>query len=189
MEMMAPSGEVLNGDAQRQDKGTHYSDLASSGQKARIDHPHRHPLWDVVEGDGQHHHGGALQPGAGSLCLLAPLVEVGDQVIQTQQEEDTGPEADDRWQKDPDARPSGLLHGGDQQAPDGCSHHNARGKAGEPPLHPVPQALLQKKRRRRPGRCREAGRAAPKLTASFIPTPSCSLSAGTSFLLLIKSNS
>ena len=66
-------------------------------------------------------------------------------MIQTQQEEDTGPEADDRWQKDPDARPSGLLHGGDQQAPDGCSHHNARGKAGEPPLHPVPQALLQKK--------------------------------------------
>ena len=140
-----PLGEVLDGAAQGQDQRGCHRDLAFSRQETRVDHPHRHPLWDVVEGDGQHHHGGALQPGAGSLCLLAPLVEVGDQVIQTQQEEDTGPEADDRWQKDPDARPSGLLHGGDQQAPDGCSHHNARGKAGEPPLHPVPQALLQKK--------------------------------------------
>ena len=30
-----------------------------------------------MQRDGQHHHGGALQPGAGSLCLLAPLAEEG----------------------------------------------------------------------------------------------------------------
>ena len=96
-----------------------------------------------MEGDGQYHHGGAPQPGAGPLRLLAPLVEVGDQVIQPQQEENAGPEADGRRQKGPGPCPGGLLHGGDQQAPDGRGHHHAGGKAGKPPLHPVPQTFFQ----------------------------------------------
>src|SRR5699024_2399803 len=39
--------------------------------------------------------------------------------------------------------PGGLLHGGDQQAPDGRSNHNAGGKTGQSALHPIPQTLFQ----------------------------------------------
>ena len=36
------------------------------------------PLRDVVEGDGQHQHGGPLQPGMGAFRLIAVLMQVGD---------------------------------------------------------------------------------------------------------------
>ena len=140
-----PLGEVLDRDAQRQGQRPHHGDLAVSGQKTRVYHPDRHPLRDIVQGDRQHQHGRAPQPGAGSLRLPAPPVEVRDQVIQPQQKEDAAPKADDRRQEAPDSRAGGLLHGGDQQAPDGRGHHHAGGKAGEPPLHPIPQALVQEK--------------------------------------------
>ena len=43
----------------------------------------------------------------------------------------------------PSSHPGGLLHGGDQQAPDGRSNHNAGGKTGQSALHPIPQTLFQ----------------------------------------------
>lgn len=79
---------------------------------------------------------------AGTLHLLASLVEVGDQMIQSQKKEDTSPKADNRRQEG-HPPPGGLLHDGDQQTPDGRSHHNAGGKAGQSTLHPIPQALFQ----------------------------------------------
>ena len=81
--------------------------------------------------------------GAGALRLLASLVEVGDQMIQSQKKEDTSPKADNRRQEGPSSHPGGLLHGGDQQAPDGRSNHNAGGKTGQSALHPIPKTLFQ----------------------------------------------
>lgn len=77
--------------------------------------------------------------------LLALLMEVGDQTNQPQQKENIGPKAYVRRQEGLGSRPCGLLHSRDQQAPDGGGHHDAGGKPGEPPLHPIPQAILKEK--------------------------------------------
>ena len=73
------------------------------------------------------------------------LVEVRDQMIQPQQKENTNPKANDRRQEGPGPCPGGLIHGGDQQAPDRRGHHDAGGEAGQPPLHPIHQTFLQEK--------------------------------------------
>ena len=78
--------EVLDGDAQGQRQGSRRRDLGAAGEVSGIHHPHGHALRDIVEGDGQHHHGGPLQLAFGPLHLTAFGVEVGDDVVQGQQE-------------------------------------------------------------------------------------------------------
>ena len=108
------------------------------GHPARQHHAYRHPLRDVVEGDGQHQHGGPPQAGAGPLRLIAALMQVGDRPVQRQQEQDAHPKASDRREERPPPHIRRLFHRGDQQAPDGGRHHDPRREAGQgPPDHQV----------------------------------------------------
>ena len=52
-----------------------------------------------MQGDGQHHHGGALQLAVGALSLLAVPVQVWDDMIQQQQKQDPHPETHHRREK------------------------------------------------------------------------------------------
>ena len=61
--------------------------------------PHCHALRDVVQRNGQHHHGGALQLAVGALSLLAVPVQVRDDMIQQQQKQDSHPETHHRREK------------------------------------------------------------------------------------------
>ena len=58
-----------------------------------------HALRDVVQRNGQHHHGGALQLAVGALSLLAVPVQVRDDMIQQQQKQDPHPETHHRREK------------------------------------------------------------------------------------------
>ena len=92
-------------------------------------------LRDIVEGDGQHQHGGPFQPHIGPFRPAAALVQMGDHPVQRQQEQDPQPEPGHSRGKGPPAHVLRLLHGRDQQAPDGGRHHHPGGKPGQGPLN------------------------------------------------------
>ena len=48
--------------------------------------PHRHPLRDVVQGDGQYDHGGAAQMGGQPFRIAAADVEMGGEPVQDHEE-------------------------------------------------------------------------------------------------------
>ena len=66
-------------------------------------------------------------------------------MIQPQQKENTGPKANDRWQKGQSLLPGGLFHGGDQQTPNRRGYHDTGGEAGQSSLYPISQTFLQEK--------------------------------------------
>jgi hypothetical protein len=71
----------------------------------------------------------------GTFRLTAVLVQVGDCPVQYQQKQDTQPEPRNCREKGPLAHILRLFHGGDQQTPDRCRHHDTRRKAGQGPLN------------------------------------------------------
>ena len=79
----------------------------------------------------------------GALRLIDPPMEVGDHMIEEQQEPDAQPEAHEGGQKGPAAHGRVLIDGRDDEAPDGRRHHDPRRKAGEGPLDADLQILLQ----------------------------------------------
>ncbi len=137
-------------DAQGQCHGPGGGDLGAAGQVSGVDHAHGHPLGDVVQGDGQHHHGGALEPAGRALGLAAVLVDVWDRMVQQQQKQHADPKADKRRKKGPMAHGCGLVNGGDEQTPHGGGHHHPGGKAGEGALYHVAEGTAHEKYASRP---------------------------------------
>lgn len=76
----------MDGDAEGESQCSGGGDLRAPGQVACVHDADGHAFRDVVEGDGQQEHGGALQMGFRAFCLLAVSVEMGDDVIQQEQE-------------------------------------------------------------------------------------------------------
>ena len=66
-------------------------------------------------------------------------------MIQPQQKENTNPKANDRRQEGPGPCPGGLIHGGDQQAPDRRGHHDAGAKPVSPRCTRSPKPFFRKK--------------------------------------------
>ena len=79
---------------------------------------------------------------------------MGDQLIQQQQEQETGPYTHKGGDKSQLAHVSRLVHGRDDQTPDRSRHHDTGGKAGEGALEPLPHLAFEKKYK-----CRTDGRA------------------------------
>ena len=72
-----------------------------------------------------------------ALRLIAPCVQMRDQVVKSQQEQDTDPEPGKRREERQLSHPRGLFHRGNQQTPHGGRHHHAGSKAGQNALHGV----------------------------------------------------
>jgi len=65
----------------------------------------------------QNHHGGALELAFWPFGLQTVLVQMGDEMVQQQQKQDTQPETHRRREKCQFAQICSLFHGWDQQAP------------------------------------------------------------------------
>ena len=96
--------------------------------------PHRHPLGDVVEGDGQHQQGGAAPGGGQALRLLGIGVEVGQQGIHSPKEQHPQHKAPRGGQPAGGAGGLGLLDGGEEQAEHRGRHHHPGGEPQKDPL-------------------------------------------------------
>ena len=138
-------GEVLDGDAKGKRQRPGSGDLGAAGEKAGVYDAHGHAFGDVMKGHRQHHHGGVLELASGAFHLPAFLVQMGDHMVQDQQEEDTDPESGGCREKRPAPQIGGLFDGRNQQAPDGGRHHDAGGKAGQRPADTVDQSPFHKK--------------------------------------------
>ena len=136
--------KVLNGNAQRERQSARHGDVSLSREPAGIDHAHRHALWQVVERHRQGEHGGTSQAAGHALGTVTALVEVGNKLVQQQQEQNAHPEADEGGHKRPFSHAGCLIHGGNQQAPDGGRHHHTGGKSRERALHRPVEAAAHK---------------------------------------------
>ena len=84
--------------------------------------------------------------GAGhAFGLFALPVQVGDDVIQQQNKQYAEPESDQRRQKRQLFHGFWLLHGRDDQAPDGSSYHDPGSKSCEGALYLPVQVTPNKK--------------------------------------------
>ena len=57
-------------------------------------------------------------------------MQVGDDVVQKQQEKHAAPEANKSRDKGQGSHMGGIIHGRNEQTPDGGSYHDAGGKTG-----------------------------------------------------------
>ena len=129
----SPLREVLQADADGQRHGRGETAAAVLGSQGE-GQAHRHPLRDVVQGDGQHHQGGPAPGGGQALGLVSVGVQVGEQTVQAPQEQH--PQKKAARGGEPAVPPGGLrlLNGRDQQTEYRGGHHYA---GGEPQKHPL----------------------------------------------------
>jgi hypothetical protein len=108
MEMMAPSGKVLDCDAEGKRHSRGRCNEAVARQIPCIDNPDGHPFGDVVECYGKHQHRRLLQMTHGTFRLVAESMEMRNDVIKQQQKQHTHPKADGSGERTT-ASPSALL--------------------------------------------------------------------------------
>ena len=134
--------KVLNGDAQRQCQRARRRDLRLTGEITRIDHADGHAFRNVVQRDGEHHHGCACQLALRAFGLAAVLMQMRNDMVEQQQKQHADVKADDGGHKRKFAHAHGLLDGRNQQAPHRRGDHHACGKARQRALHRVAERLF-----------------------------------------------
>ena len=137
-------GEVLNGDAQGQRQRTGGGDLGAAGEVSGIHHTHGHALRNVVERDGEYHHGRPLKLTFGAFGLAAFYMQVGNNVVKREQKCNADPKAQKSGQESQLSHPGRLLDSRDQQTPHGSSHHHPGSKAGQRALHRIAEGFFHK---------------------------------------------
>ena len=123
----------------------------------RVDDPYGHSLRDIVKRHSQHHHGRLFELIFRPLCLVAFSMEVGNQVIQSQQEQNADQKSDKRRNKRQLSHPCRLFHRRNQQTPHRGCHHYAGGKTGQNALQDVAELSAHKEYAGRAQRCTEKG--------------------------------
>ena len=91
------------------------------------------------------------------LCLIAFCMEMGDQVIQPQQEQNADPEFGKGREERQLSHPHSLFHRRNQQTPHRGRHHHTGGKAGQNALDGIAELPAQKEHTGRAQRCAEEG--------------------------------
>ena len=127
-------------------------DLCAAGKEARVHHADGHALRNVVQRDGQHHHGRAGKPAFGAFGLFAADVQVGDQMVERKQEQHAEPEARKRREERELSQCCRLLDGRDEKAPDRRGYHHACGKARKRTLDQIAERFFHKEHTGRTGR-------------------------------------
>ena len=141
---MAPSGKILNGDAEGQGQRTAGCDLGRAREPSCIYYADRHSLGNVVQRYGENHHGRPLKAAFRSLRLVGIHVQMWDCTVQSQKEKDTEPEAEKGRQKGELFQVFRLSHSRDQEAPYGSCNHDAGGKARQRALNAAAQHSFHK---------------------------------------------
>ena len=103
----------------------------------------------------EHHHGGAAQLAFRTLSLVALGVQMRDYMIESQQEEDSYPEADKGGEKRRSAHLLRLFDRRYQQTPYRGGDHDPGGKSGQRALYCVAESFFHKEYARRSERCAE----------------------------------
>ena len=91
------------------------------------------------------------------LCLIAFCMEMGDQVIQPQQEQNADPESGKGREERQLSHPCSLFHRRNQQTPHRGRYHHTGGKAGQNALYGITEPLAHKEHTGRAQRCAEEG--------------------------------
>ena len=89
-----PFRKVLNSDAKGQGKGSGGGDGSFAAHQSRQNYTHGHAFGKIVQGDGEDHHGGALQGALRAFTLFAVHMEMGDDTVQHHQEKKADPKTD-----------------------------------------------------------------------------------------------
>lgn len=93
--------------------------------------PYRHPLGDIVEGDGQYQHGSPLEPGGQAFRRFAVQMEVGQQAVQHHEHRRAQHESASYWENGTLSGLPGHVHSWDEQGPHCRGCHDSGGKAQE----------------------------------------------------------
>ena len=115
--------EVLDGDTDRQRECRGERDAHVAAGPAGQDDTDGHAFGEVVERDGEDQHDGLREAAFFDavphvLGVREVRVQVGDDLVEEQQEQDAGPEADGGGHEGPGAFARGVFEGRDEQGPD-----------------------------------------------------------------------
>ena len=112
---------------------------------ACVDYADGHAFGNIMKRHGEDQFSRPGDPYGRSFGVFAVHMEMWNDMIQQQQEEHTGPESHNSGNKGRLARSFCLIHGGNEQAPNGSRHHDTGGEARKGALHRFVQVAAHEK--------------------------------------------